>query len=66
MKRLSTLLLALVCAAGTMYAGYGWTPNKKYCKWGDNFRFDHAFKFHNGFPLSGSRSGHMAPSVKKR
>ena len=47
MKRLSTLLLALVCAAGTMYAGYGWTPDKKYCKWGDNFRFDHAFKFHN-------------------
>ncbi len=47
MKRLSTLLLALVCAAGTMYAGYDWTPDKKYCKWGDNFRFDHAFKFHN-------------------
>ena len=47
MKRLSTLLLALVCAAGTMYAGYGWIPDKKYCKWGDNFKFDHAFEFHN-------------------
>lgn len=47
MKRLSTLLLALVCAAGTIYAGNGWIPDKKYCKWGDNFRFDHAFKFHN-------------------
>ena len=47
MKRLSTLLLALVCAAGTIYAGYGWTPDKKYCKWGDNFKFDHAFEFHN-------------------
>ena len=47
MKRLSTLLLALVCAAGTLYAGYGWTPDKKYCKWGDNFKFDHAFEFHN-------------------
>ena len=47
MKRLSTLLLALVCAAGTLYAGYGWTPNDKYCKWGDNFRFDHAFEFYN-------------------
>lgn len=47
MKRLSTLLLALVCAAGTLYAGYGWIPDKKYCKWGDNFKFDHAFEFHN-------------------
>ena len=42
-----SLLLVLVCAAGTMYAGWGWTPDKKYCKWGDNFRFDHAFTFHN-------------------
>ena len=47
MKRLSTLLLALVCAAGTIYAGNGWIPDKKYCKWGDNFKFDHAFEFHN-------------------
>ena len=47
MKRLSTLLLALVCAAGTLYAGWGWTPTKKYCKWGDNFMFDHAFEFDN-------------------
>ncbi len=47
MKRLSTLLLALVCAVGTLYAGNGWTPNDKYCKWGDNFRFDHAFEFYN-------------------
>ena len=30
-----------------MYAGYGWIPDKKYCKWGDNFKFDHAFEFHN-------------------
>ena len=30
-----------------MYAGYGRIPDKKYCKWGDNFRFDHAFEFHN-------------------
>ena len=28
-----------------MLAGYGWTPNEKYCKWGDNFVFDHAFVF---------------------
>ena len=47
MKKIFSLLLALVCAAGTIYAGYRWTPDKKYCKWGDNFRFDHAFKFHN-------------------
>ena len=47
MKKIFSLLLALVCAAGTIYAGNGWTPNDKYCKWGDNFRFDHAFKFHN-------------------
>ena len=47
MKKIFSLLLALVCAAGTLYAGYGWTPNDKYCKWGDNFRFDHAFEFYN-------------------
>ena len=47
MKKLSTLLLALLCAAGTIYAGNGWTPNDKYCKWGDNFRFDHAFEFYS-------------------
>jgi len=47
MKKIFSLLLALVCAAGTMYAGYGWIPDKKYCKWGDNFKFDHAFVFHN-------------------
>lgn len=47
MKKIFSLLLALVCAVGTMYAGYGWIPDKKYCKWGDNFKFDHAFVFHN-------------------
>ena len=47
MKKLSSILLALVCAAGTIYAGNGWIPDKKYCKWGDNFKFDHAFEFHN-------------------
>lgn len=47
MKKIFSLLLALVCAAGTLYAGNGWTPNDKYCKWGDNFRFDHAFEFYN-------------------
>ena len=47
MKKIFSLLLALVCAAGTLYAGWGWTPKKKYCKWGDNFMFDHAFEFDN-------------------
>lgn len=47
MKKIFSVLLALVCAAGTLYAGNGWTPNDKYCKWGDNFRFDHAFEFYN-------------------
>ncbi len=47
MKKIFSLLLALVCAAGTIYAGNGWIPDKKYCKWGDNFKFDHAFEFHN-------------------
>ena len=47
MKKIFSLLLALVCAAGTLYAGNGWIPNDKYCKWGDNFRFDHAFEFYN-------------------
>ena len=47
MKKFFSLLLALVCAVGTLYAGNGWTPNDKYCKWGDNFRFDHAFEFYN-------------------
>ena len=47
MKKIFSLLLALVCAAGTLYAGNGWTPNDKYCNWGDNFRFDHAFEFYN-------------------
>ena len=47
MKRLSSLLLALVCVAGTLYAGYNYKPDKKYCKWGDNFKFDHAFRFYN-------------------
>ena len=45
---LLTLLLSSTAFAGRWeYAGNGWTPNDKYCKWGDNFRFDHAFKFHN-------------------
>ncbi len=47
MKKIFPLLLVLVCAAGTLYAGNGWTPNDKYCNWGDNFRFDHAFEFYN-------------------
>ena len=34
MKKLFSLLLALVCAAGTLYAGWKWTPDKKYCKMG--------------------------------
>ena len=47
MKKIFSLLLALICAAGTLYAGNGWTPKDKYCLWGDNFRFDHAFEFYN-------------------
>ena len=47
MKKHFAILLLLLCAVGTVYAGYGWTPSEKYCKWGDNFRFDHAFEFHN-------------------
>ena len=47
MKKIFSILLALICAAGTLYAGNGWIPNDKYCTWGDNFRFDHAFEFYN-------------------
>ena len=43
--KLLSLLLAQVCAVGTLFAGNGWTPNEQYCKWGDNFKFDHAFLF---------------------
>ncbi|MBO4454015.1 MAG: laminin G domain-containing protein [Paludibacteraceae bacterium] len=46
-RKLSFLFLALVCAVGMAFAGNGWTPNEKYCKWGDNFKFDHAFVFYN-------------------
>ena len=46
-RKLSFLFLALVCAVGTAFAGNGWTPNEKYCKWGDNFKFDHAFVFYS-------------------
>ncbi len=47
MKKLSSIILVLLSAVGTIYAGNGWTPNDKYCKWGDNFKFDHAFEFYN-------------------
>ena len=62
MKKIFSLLLALTCAAGTMYAGYGRIPDKKYCKWGDNFRFDHAFKFHN----AGAHNEKMKVMCKQR
>ena len=47
MKKIFSILLALLCVSGTIYAGNGWTPNEKYCKWGDNFKFDHAFEFYS-------------------
>ena len=47
MKKILSTLCVFFSVVGTMYAGNGWTPNEKYCKWGDNFKFDHAFVFHN-------------------
>ena len=47
MKKFLLFFAALLCAVEFIYAGNGWTPSEKYCKWGDNFKFDHAFLFYN-------------------
>lgn len=47
MKKIFSILFLSVCVSVSVCAGNGWTPNETYCKWGDNFKFDHAFVFYN-------------------
>ena len=44
MKKISTILLALLCALQTAFA---WEPSEPYCTFCNNFRFDCAFRFYN-------------------
>ncbi|MBR1878194.1 MAG: hypothetical protein IJ814_04215, partial [Paludibacteraceae bacterium] len=45
MKKLSLILLTLLCAVGTASAIADWVPSEQYCRFCNNFKFDHAFTF---------------------
>ena len=44
-QKLTTILLALFCAVGTASAIADWVPSEQYCRFCNNFKFDHAFTF---------------------
>ncbi len=44
-QKLTTILLALFCAVGTASAIGNWAPRETYCRFSNNFKFDHAFTF---------------------
>lgn len=44
-QKLTSILLALFCAVGTASAIADWVPSEQYCRFCNNFKFDHAFTF---------------------
>ena len=45
MKKLFIILTTLLCAVGTASAIADWVPSEQYCRFCNNFKFDHAFTF---------------------
>lgn len=44
-RKLFSIFLALLCAVGTASAIADWVPSEQYCRFCNNFKFDHAFTF---------------------